>query len=99
MRRCLDKSIRRGICFKEEVPRPRRKEGIGKEAILLNDIGGRQPRDGTDIGKDIGSEWLCRTRGKLPSRADDALYQSLFPLIHNAVCRKGIGLDCVRPRV
>ena len=96
--RCLDQPLCGRVCLKEEVTRARRKEGVGQEVILLDDVSRRQSRDGADVGKDIRAERLCRTRGDLEARAQDALDKRRIPLIDNAVRRKGVGLDRLRTR-
>ena len=92
----LNQPLRRGIRLKDEVPCARSEEDIAQEAVFLDNIRGRQPRDGADVSKDICPERLCGACGKRPSRAEDALDERRVPLIDDAVRCKRIRLDCVR---
>ena len=78
------------------MPCARSEEDIAQEAVFLDNIRGRQPRDGADVSKDICPERLCGACSKRPSRAEDALDERRVPLIDDAVRCERIRLDCVR---
>ena len=98
MSRRLDQPLNRGVRLKDKVTCAHREKDIGKEAVFLDDIRRRQPRDGTDIGKYIRIERLCRSRGKLASCTNDPFNGRRVPLVDDTICRKGIRLDCLRSR-